>query len=38
MLNVINGGLHADNELELQEFMLVPVGAAMSATIRNPCL
>jgi enolase 1/2/3 len=28
MLNVINGGLHADNELELQEFMLVPVGAA----------
>ena len=28
MLNVINGGLHADNDLELQEFMLVPVGAA----------
>ena len=28
MLNVINGGAHADNELELQEFMLVPVGAA----------
>jgi enolase len=28
MLNVINGGLHADNELELQEFMVVPVGAA----------
>ena len=28
LLNVINGGAHADNELELQEFMLVPVGAA----------
>src|SRR5262249_23614577 len=26
MLNVINGGRHADNELELQEFMLVPLG------------
>jgi len=28
MMNVINGGVHADNELELQEFMLAPVGAA----------
>jgi enolase len=28
MLNVINGGAHADNELELQEFMVMPVGAA----------
>jgi enolase len=28
MMNVINGGVHADNELEPQEFMLVPVGAA----------
>ncbi len=28
MMNVINGGAHADNELELQEFMLMPVGAA----------
>ncbi|HEX9410717.1 MAG TPA: phosphopyruvate hydratase [Actinomycetota bacterium] len=27
-LNVINGGVHADNDLEIQEFMLVPVGAA----------
>jgi enolase len=26
--NVINGGAHADNELELQEFMLAPIGAA----------
>jgi enolase len=28
MMNVINGGAHAQNELELQEFMLMPVGAA----------
>ena len=27
MLNVINGGAHAQNQLELQEFMLMPVGA-----------
>jgi enolase len=28
MLNVVNGGAHADNSLDVQEFMLVPVGAA----------
>ncbi len=27
MLNVINGGVHATNSIDLQEFMLVPVGA-----------
>jgi enolase len=27
MMNVINGGVHADNALDLQEFMLVPHGA-----------
>jgi enolase len=27
MMNVINGGAHANNNLELQEFMIVPVGA-----------
>jgi len=26
MMNVINGGAHADNSLEMQEFMIVPVG------------
>jgi enolase len=26
MMNVINGGVHADNGLSMQEFMLVPVG------------
>ena len=27
MMNVINGGAHADNNIDLQEFMLVPLGA-----------
>ena len=27
MLNVINGGAHAANSIDLQEFMIVPVGA-----------
>ena len=27
MLNVINGGAHAENSIDLQEFMLVPAGA-----------
>jgi enolase len=27
MLNVINGGVHADNSIDLQEFMIVPAGA-----------
>jgi enolase len=27
MLNVINGGAHAENSIDLQEFMVVPVGA-----------
>jgi enolase len=28
MMNVINGGVHADNNVDLQEFMLMPIGAA----------
>ncbi len=31
MLNVINGGAHADNSIDLQEFMVVPVGASTFA-------
>ena len=27
MMNIINGGSHADNSIDLQEFMIVPVGA-----------
>src|SRR6202022_2132828 len=28
MMNVLNGGVHADNNVDLQEFMVMPVGAA----------
>jgi len=31
MINVVNGGRHADNGLEFQEFMIVPVGATSFA-------
>jgi enolase len=27
MMNVINGGMHANNNLDMQEFMIIPVGA-----------
>lgn len=28
MMNVLNGGVHADNNVDIQEFMIMPVGAA----------
>ena len=28
MMNIINGGSHADNSVDLQEFMIIPVGAS----------
>ncbi len=31
MLNVLNGGKHADNNVDIQEFMIVPTGAATFA-------
>jgi enolase len=31
MMNVLNGGAHADNNIDLQEFMIMPVGAASFA-------
>src|SRR5204863_10088980 len=31
MLNVINGGAHVQNSIDLQEFMVVPAGAASFA-------
>ncbi len=35
LMNVLNGGAHADNGLDIQEFMLVPAGAeSFSAAIR----
>jgi enolase len=35
MMNIINGGAHADNPIDIQEFMVMPVGAAtMAESIR----
>ena len=35
MMNIINGGAHADNSVDLQEFMILPVGAPnMAEAIR----
>jgi len=31
MLNVLNGGVHADNNVDIQEFMIMPVGASSFA-------
>ena len=37
MMNVINGGVHAKNTLDFQEFMIMPVGARGSALRAEPC-
>jgi enolase len=38
MMNVLNGGAHADNNVDLQEFMIMPVGAAsFSEALRWGC-
>ena len=29
MMNIVNGGAHADNSVDFQEFMIMPVGARM---------
>jgi len=31
MMNILNGGVHADNNVDLQEFMVMPVGASTFA-------
>ncbi len=31
MMNIINGGVHADNNIDFQEFMILPVGASRFA-------
>ncbi len=28
LMNILNGGVHADNKIDFQEFMIVPVGAS----------
>ena len=38
MMNIINGGSHADNEVDIQEFMIAPIGAQkFSEAIRWGC-
>ena len=27
MMNILNGGSHADNAIDIQEFMIMPIGA-----------
>jgi hypothetical protein len=34
MMNIINGGAHADNPIDFQEFMIMPVG---ESTLPTPC-
>ena len=28
MMNILNGGAHADNNVDIQEFMIMPIGAS----------
>jgi len=35
MMNILNGGAHADNNLDLQEFMVVPVGRSLGESVRR---
>ncbi|MDS0528602.1 phosphopyruvate hydratase, partial [Clostridium sp. SHJSY1] len=37
MMNIINGGSHADNSVDLQEFMVMPVGAATFSDALKMC-
>ncbi len=38
MMNIINGGAHADNNVDFQEFMIVPVGApSLREAVRYGC-
>lgn len=38
LMNIINGGMHADNNLDIQEFMIAPLGAStFSEALRMAC-
>jgi enolase len=37
MMNIMNGGAHADNNVDLQEFMVMPVGATSFAEALRMC-
>lgn len=38
MMNILNGGAHADNNIDIQEFMVMPVGAANFTTGVRMCV
>ena len=38
MMNILNGGKHADNNVDIQEFMIMPVGAASFAEALRMCV
>jgi len=37
MMNILNGGVHADNNVDLQEFMIMPVGATSFSEALRMC-
>ena len=37
MMNILNGGVHADNNVDIQEFMIMPVGACCSKEALRMC-
>ncbi len=38
LMNILNGGMHADNNLDIQEFMIMPIGAqTFSEALRMAC-
>ena len=37
MMNILNGGVHADNNVDFQEFMIMPVGAKTFAEALRTC-
>ena len=37
MMNILNGGAHADNNVDIQEFMIMPVGAESFAEALRSC-
>ena len=34
MMNILNGGEHADNNVDIQEFMVMPVGQSFREALR----
>ena len=38
MMNILNGGAHADNTVDIQEFMIMPVGATTFKEALRMCV